>query len=96
MKVLTKMDLIEKFAKLSNKFCIYISTIEKFSINEIKKDVPFLPLDACYLLLNTFLILTFDTEKEMEEHFYQISEIDTGKVYALTCSNKGEFLDENT
>ena len=51
-------------------------------------------------------MLTFDTEKEMEKH-YDLTVGDDGptkynsydgecRVYALTCSNTGELLTENT
>lgn len=106
LKVITKIELVSQYANAANKFCIYISTTEKDSVDEIQMAVPFLSAGNCFLLLNDFLVLTFDTEKEMEEHFDKIIcdipsplEMEFGGkalVYALTISNKGEFLDENT
>ena len=106
LKVVTKIELVRNLAKASNKFCIYISTIEKDNIVEIQMAIPFLSMGNCFLLADSFLVLTFDTEKEMEEHFDRIvgddgPTITNGydgevRVYALTCSNKGELLDENT
>lgn len=106
MKAFTKMDLVEEFAIQANKWCIYISTIEDIDVKEVNRAIPFLSEEECYNLMDGFLVLTFDTEKLMEFHFDFIVGDDGPtphntydgpvRVYALTCSNKGNFLNENT
>ena len=55
LKVITKIELVSQYANAANKFCIYISTTEKDSVDEIQMAVPFLSAGNCFLLLNDFV-----------------------------------------
>jgi len=105
MKAFSMVELMEIHAKNINKWCMLIHTNWKDG-KEIYKAAPYLKkLYSNYLTIPQDIILTFDTEKEMEECFNQTVGSKgptkfnsyTGKcrVNALTCSNTGELLNEN-
>ena len=98
------MDFIQEYAKATSKFCMYIHFDNKLPCREIRKAAPYLSLDQ--VVMDGLYILTFDTENEMDEYFDMTVGDDgptkdnsyTGmaRVYAVTISNKGELLTENT
>jgi len=106
MEAFSIVELMESHAKNINKWCMYIHTKLEDG-EEIYKAAPYLKeLYPDALMIPNKLVLTFDTEKEMDSCFNLTvgdngptkhnSYIGNCKVYALTCSNTGELLDENT
>ena len=95
MKILDITELMEAYSKQTSKCCMYISFSEDASADEVMDTAPFFECgkleDIIACSTDQKLILTFDTEEEMEEYFNQIK--DNGIVYAVTCA-KGELLDE--
>lgn len=106
MKVLEVFELVELYCQATHKWCIYLSTTEKYKTSEVLKAAPYLTMGQCLKLLGSNLILTFDTEEVMELCF-EMTVGDDGptkhndysgevRVYALTFSNSGAILNENT
>ena len=95
MKILDVTELMEAYSKQTSKFCMYMSFSEEASADEIMETAPFFEREKLEDLVacstDQQLILTFDTEEEMEKYFSQIK--DNGIVFAVTCGN-GELLDE--
>lgn len=107
MMVLTMLDIIENYAKNNKKWCLYLSTNDTTELKELNKAVPFLSNEDCInLYFNQKMVIFFDNEQEMEDTFDLVIGDDgptatnsykgKARVYALTISNKGELLDENT
>jgi len=120
MRLFTGPELLEVACKASNKFGMYINVptnylMEQFPgmniFQEIAKAAPYLIEDADHP--NTFQIiadgegyLLFDTEEEMNQHFWQTVGDDGPtetnpyngpvRIYALTCNNDGQLENENT
>jgi len=99
------VELMELHAKATNKWCMYlhINIENKTSLeteDKINKTMPYLKNFYPHpLTIPTKIVLTFDTEKEMEECFNLTTEDNNTvkyNIYALTCSNTGELLNENT
>ena len=95
MKILDITELMETYTKQTSKFCMYMSFSDGASADEIMKTAPFFECgkleDLIVCSTDQQLILTFDTEEEMDKYFDQIK--DNGIVFAVTCGN-GELLDE--
>jgi len=104
MKAFNTVDLMVEYAIKSNKWCMYLSN-SCDNYNELHKAAPYLK-DLDYSLINDNIILTFDTEEEMDKYYNQTVGDDgptksnpyngSCRIYALTCSPDGEMLTENT
>mgnify|MGYP007068318580 CR=1 FL=1 len=106
----TTIDLMQKYAKFSGKYCMYISFLawcDKYSFDDLFKAAPYLD-DEKYsqVVIDEEGILEFDTEEEMN-HYYNLTVGRDGPtklnsyngpctVYALTCGNDGNTRNENT
>ena len=107
MEFLNTIELMRQYAKTTSKFCMYISWDEDDFYEELVKAAPYLK-DHVVDVLSTdnHVVLVFDTEKEMNHYFDQTvgddgptklnNYIGPVRVYALTCSDKGELWNENT
>jgi len=105
MKVLDQIELAREYAKLSKKFCMYISyDNERHPFEEIRKAAPY--LNSEQVIVKDEYVLVFDTEEEMD-HCFNLTVGDDGPtelnkyrgeayVYALTIDDKGNLLTENT
>lgn len=107
MKFFNTIELMRQYAKTNSKFCMYISWNEEDLYVELMRAAPYLKEHEIDILsVNNYAILIFDTEEEMNHHFDQTvgddgptklnNYIGPVKIYALTCSNKGELWNENT
>ena len=99
------VELMELHAKATNKWCMYLHiNIENKTgwenEEEIHKTMSYLKnFYPNPLTMPKKIVLTFDTEKEMEKYFNLTTEDNNTvkyNIYALTCSNTGELLNENT
>ena len=106
MVIYDTIKLMQEYARIANKYCMYISWQEDVDIYEIYKAAPYLEGTNIPVYTSFEAVLTFDTEEEMDKH-YDMTVGDDGptklnnyngpvRVYALTCSNKGELWTENT
>ena len=107
MIMLDSNELFTAYCKAYNKFGLYISFDEEEKWDEIIKACPFLTKEEHYnIFLNGFGYVFFDTKEEMEKA-YESTVGDDGptklnsynglaRVYALTCDNTGQLLNENT
>jgi hypothetical protein len=104
MKIYNTIGLMQEYARIAGKFCMYISWVGQNDSVEIVKAAPY--MDADELCVSSRALLVFDTEKEMYSH-YDMTVGDNGptnynsyngtaRVYAVTCNNKGELGTENT
>lgn len=112
MEKLNITELMQGYAAAAKKWCLLISiSKDETSVDEAYKAAPYLKKYNVYEMLDIILtnhptILSFDTEEEMLDAFHQTvgdegptetnSYSGPANVYALTCSNKGELLSENT
>jgi hypothetical protein len=107
MEFLNTIELMRQYAKTTSKFCMYISWNEEDLYTELMKAAPYLKgHEIAILSANSHIVLIFDTEKEMVYCFNQTVGDDgptklndyegLTRVYALTCSDKGELWNENT
>lgn len=100
MFMFNTVDLMQKYARATKNFCMYISWSEEDL--EVVEAAPYLKNKP---FIHSPAILVFHTEEEMN-HYYDMTVGDDGsdlnlysgpaRVYALTCSNKGELLMANT
>lgn len=105
---LDRREILQKYCAATKKFGIYISfDIDNYSVEEILKACPIFNFDTdTQILFDGIGFLIFDTQEEMEKIYDQIVGDDgptkfnsysgPAAVYALTCDNNGEFLNENT
>ena len=106
MKVLDLFEIVELYCQASRKWCMYLSTTEQTNVKGVRLAAPYLSVDQCINLMNSNLVLTFDSEEEMELCFERtigddgptIRNLYSGdvQVYALTFSNSGIMMNENT
>ena len=106
MKPLNDIDMAALAAKQLQKPCMYINFTDS-DWDELILAAPYLNIhDHAAYLLNESLLLVFDTVQEMEEAYWSTvgddGPTDTNpyngpvRVYALTISPEGIFLNENT
>ena len=104
MKIFDTMELIQEYAKVSGKFCLYISFDNRLDYEEVMKAAPYLTQDQA--ICDGMYILTFDTEDELYKYF-DLTIGDDGptklnsyngeaRVYAVTINDKGKIETENT
>lgn len=108
MELLNTIELMRQHAVNTSKFCMYISWPEDAPYDELIRAAPYLKQHEVGILGSSddHIVLTFDTEEEMEHCFNQTvgddgptklnNYIGPVRVYALTCSDKGELWNENT
>lgn len=100
------ISLMQEHARITNKFCMYISWVGQNDPAELVKAAPYMKDEEDMLYALSKAVLVFDTEEEMYSH-YDMTVGDDGpteynsydglaRVYALLCSNTGELLTENT
>lgn len=104
MQIKSTFEIIEEYAKLTNKYCMYIS-FNPFTLNsEIQNAAPYIS-DADSILSRGSGILLFDTEQEMNNYYdltvgqngpTNINKYNGGaSVSATTFSNEGTLLKTN-
>lgn len=108
MKIVNQNDTLPLLCKTLNKFGMRISfQFDHISIEESFKAIPFLNKEEHnQIWVDGGCMLLFDTADEMVLCFNNIVGDDgptilngysgEARVYALTCDNKGEYLNENT
>lgn len=97
MESLTERELFKAYCKAVGKFGIYLHGWQDFSINTVLEAAPYLRFVSEELLEEGGGYLFFETEQEMERVYRQIH-CDNAAVpiYALTCNDQGQLMDENT
>ena len=106
MIIYDTINLMQEYARIVYKYCMYISWEGDEKMNEVIKAAPYLEEEDIILCTSSNAVLAFDTEAEMDRH-YDMTVGDDGptelnkyngpvRVNALTCSNEGELWTENT
>lgn len=106
MIIYNTVDLMQEYARIAGKSCMYISWLGHNDPAEIIKAAPYMKGKEDMLYVLSRAVLVFDTEEEMYSH-YDVTVGDDGpteyndyggsaRVYAITCNNKGELETENT
>lgn len=106
LKAYKMADAFQEICKVTKKWGLYISCSNEVDSAEIMKAAPYLNFDQSIDLMFDGMFFLFDTEAEMNKH-YKLTVGDNGatklnkydgnaRIYALTCSNKGELWNENT
>lgn len=104
MIIYNTVALMQEYARITRKFCMYISWFGHSDPVEIVKAAPYMKTEELCVLSRA--VLVFDTEKEMYSH-YDMTVGDNGpteynsyngsaRVYAVTCDNNGKLKTENT
>jgi hypothetical protein len=111
MKGLCQIRVLEALCKATKQWGMFISIfckdIGSGEVDEICKAAPYLKDDEyTQMLADGCGVFLFDTEEEMEQHYYQTVGDDgptktnpydgPARVYAITCDNTGQTLNENT
>lgn len=116
VKYLDNFEVLQTLCKLKKKWGMFISfsdwdTQESpiIDIFEIIKAAPYLKCDeAGQIIVDKHGILLFDTQKEMDEYYYNTIGDDgprkgyknryngPARIYAITCNPKGVLMNENT
>jgi hypothetical protein len=107
MKILDRTKVIITMCILAEKYGMYISFIEQDNIAEIIEAAPYLDFSEHHqIFMDGHGWILFDSEEEMID-CYEKTVGDDGptksnpyngkiRVYAVTCSPKGELMNENT
>ena len=106
MKIYDTHQMIAEYARLSKKWCMFISWDMDGDIDELFKAAPYLNRDHLQILYDGQALLSFDSEDEMWVYYNQTVGDDGPtksnpyagpcRVYALTISPNGIFHNENT
>lgn len=109
MKALTQIDAFELLCKSTKNWGIFLSFRGGYNgTPDIFEAVPYLKDHSSniQMLCDGMAILLFETEEEMEHHYYRTVGDDGPtkfnsydgecRVYALTCSPSGQLMNENT
>ena len=110
MKKLTKSKVFQELCKFKKKWGLYISfdwELDENNMEELCKAAPYLNVDEDIQLLSDGIgFILCDSEKEMLNLFEQTvgdegptklnRYFGPAKIFAITCSPKGELLDVNT
>lgn len=111
MKILHGTEMLQEVCRASKKWGMFVNLNCPVNImncwGEIEKAAPYLDASKHHQLIGDgYGYLLFDTEEEMIKT-YELTVGDDGptksnpydgpaRVYALTCSPEGQFLNENT
>lgn len=108
MVILSQLKVVEQLAKSTNKWVLYISFhVDIDNWKEILKATPYLNWDKdIQAIMEGCAIILCESQEECEKLFWQTVGDDgptktnkyngPAKVYALTCSPDGQFMNENT
>jgi len=111
MQKVDKMEALRIMCRTTKKWGMYIGIGDWLDtpnfLDELKKAAPYLDTDEDYQIISDEMCyLLFDTEKEMNKVF-EMTVGDDGpcrknkyngpvRVYACTCDNTGQLMNENT
>lgn len=106
MEMNTIIELMQKYAKLSGKYCLYIHLTTTDNDDDVYSAAPYLKNpDYSQVMIDGCGILEFNNGEEMEEYFLSTvgndgpTELNSYSgdytIYALTCGPDGLLLDEN-
>ena len=79
-----------RYAKKVGKYGMFVSWDDSDGVEEILKAAPY--LDIKTIFTSFYTVLFFDTQAELEKHYYMTKDYKgNSEVYVTTCSNDGKL-----